>query len=106
MKGDRLGEFEELLLLALQALGDRTYGVPVQQHLEAMTGRRVSMGAVYAALDRLEAKRLVTSAIGEATPVRGGKAKRLFNVTRLGREAALEARKVRERLWRAIEDRR
>ena len=106
MKGDRLGEFEELLLLALQALGDRTYGVPVQQHLETITRRSVSMGAVYAALDRLEAKGFVASVVGDATPVRGGKAKRLFRVTRLGRQAALDARKVRERLWRAIEDRR
>jgi DNA-binding PadR family transcriptional regulator len=106
MKGDRLGEFEELLLLALQALGDETYGVPVQRYLERHAGRPVAMGAVYAALDRLEQKGLVRSAMGEATPERGGKGKRLFTVTPLGRRAALSVRRVRERLWKVIEEKR
>lgn len=104
MKGDRLGEFEELLLLALQALGDDTYGVPVQQYLERHAGRAVLMGAVYAALDRLERKGLVRSSMGEATPQRGGKSKRLFTVTPLGRRAVLSVRKVRDGMWRAIEE--
>ena len=54
MKGDRLGEFEEFTLLAVRALGDNTYAVPVQQFVEDATGRNVSLGAVYAALARLE----------------------------------------------------
>ena len=106
MKGDRLGEFEELLLLAVQALGDVTYGVPVQQYLERVARRRVAMGAVYAALDRLEMKGLVRSAMGEATAERGGKRKRLFSVTPAGRQAVRDARRVRDRIWQAIEDRR
>ena len=66
MKGDRLGEFEELLLLALQALGDETSVVSVQQYLERISGRSVSLGAVYAGLDRLELKGFVRSAMGES----------------------------------------
>jgi DNA-binding PadR family transcriptional regulator len=64
MKGDRLGEFEEFTLLAIRALGDGTYAVPVQEYVERATGRRVSMGAIYAALTRLEDKGFVRSAMG------------------------------------------
>jgi DNA-binding PadR family transcriptional regulator len=64
------------------------------------------MGAVYAALDRLEGKDLVRSALGEATRERGGKRKRLFSVTPAGRRAVQDARKVRDRIWQAIEERR
>lgn len=103
VKGDRLGEFEELLLLALQALDDGAYVVPLQQYLERMTGRSVSLGAVYAGLDRLELKGYVRSALGDATPERGGKRKRLFSVTREGKRTVQEVRRVREAIWRAIE---
>jgi DNA-binding PadR family transcriptional regulator len=103
MKGDRLGEFEELLLLALQALDDGAYVVSLQQYLERMTSRRVSLGAVYAGLDRLELKGHVRSALGDATPERGGKRKRSFSITREGKRTVQEARRVREAIWRAIE---
>jgi PadR family transcriptional regulator PadR len=106
MKGDRLGEFEELLLLALQALPDEGRSVvSIQQYLEDVSARRVSLGAVYAGLDRLELKGFVRSDLGEATPQRGGKRKRFFVVTREGRRSAQEARRVREAMWRAIEGR-
>jgi DNA-binding PadR family transcriptional regulator len=104
MKGDRLGEFEELLLLAVYALGEDTYGVPVQQHVERASRRNVSMGAVYATLDRLERKGLVRSAFGEATATRGGKRKRHFSITAEGRQILKDVRRVRDRLWRAIEE--
>ena len=104
MKGDRLGEFEEFLLLAMTALGDETYAVPVQQYVERETARRISMGAVYAALDRLERKGLVRSSMGAATSERGGKRKRLFSVTPLGRRTIHDVRKVRERIWLAIDE--
>jgi DNA-binding PadR family transcriptional regulator len=104
VKGDRLGEFEEFTLLAVRALGDRTYAVPVQQYVEESTGRNVSLGAVYAALARLEDKGFVRSVIGEATARRGGKAKRLFVVTALGLRTAHDLHSARERIWRAIGD--
>jgi DNA-binding PadR family transcriptional regulator len=103
VKGERLGEFEELLLLTLLALADEPYVVAVQQYLERSANRRISLGAVYAGLDRLEIKGLVRSALGEATPERGGKRKRLFTVTAAGRRTAEEMRRVREAIWRVIE---
>ena len=97
-----MGEFEELTLLAVRALGDHTYAVPVQQFVEDATGRPVSMGAVYAALARLEGKGFVKSTMGDATARRGGKSKRLFEVTPLGLRTARDLHRVRERIWSAI----
>ena len=106
MKGERLGEFEELLLLAAQALADDECSVvAIQQYLERITERRVSLGAVYAGLDRLELKGCVRSALGEATRQRGGKRKRIFSVTSEGKRVARDARRVRDAIWRTIEGR-
>jgi DNA-binding PadR family transcriptional regulator len=103
MKGDRVGEFEELVLLAVRALEPPVYGVPVQQFVERSARRNVTMGAVYAALDRLELKGLVRSSMGEATAERGGKRKRLFELTAPGRRMLEDLRRVRDRIWREIE---
>jgi PadR family transcriptional regulator PadR len=102
MKGDRLGEFEELTLLAVLALSDRTYAVPIQRFVEEATGRNVSLGAVYASLGRLESKGFVRSSLGAATSQRGGKSKRLYDVTAAGARTARELHRVRERIWRTI----
>jgi len=102
MKGDRLGEFEEFTLLAVRALGDHTYAVPVQQFVEESTGRNVSIGAIYAALTRLEEKGFVRSMVGEPTARRGGKSKRLYDVTPLGLRTARELHRVRQRIWNTI----
>ena len=104
MKGDRVGEFEELTLLAVRALGEPSYAVPVQRFIEKKARRAVSMGAVYAALGRLENKGLLRSTVSEATPRRGGKRKRLYEVTPLGMRRLRELRQVRERIWRTIEE--
>lgn len=104
MGTDRLGEFEELLLLAIYALGDDTYGVPVQQYVERAAKRRVTIGSVYAALDRLERKGFVRGVTGDPTAVRGGKRKRHFSITPAGRRVLRDVRSVRESLWRAIEE--
>ena len=101
MKGDRLGEFEELTLLAVSALGEGAYGVAVQQLLEKEMRREVSLGNVYAALERMEAKRFLDSSFGEATATRGGKRKRLFLVTALGQRTLRDVRRTREALWTA-----
>src|SRR5689334_347227 len=85
-----LGEFEQLVLLALLRLGDTAYGVSVSNEIAARTGRQVSVGAVYKTLDRLEGKRLVSSSIGEPTAARGGRRKRLFQLQPSG-ERALRA---------------
>jgi PadR family transcriptional regulator, regulatory protein PadR len=103
MGPDRLGEFEEFTLLAICALGEAPYGVPIQQFVERATSRRVSMGAIYSALDRLEAKGFVRSVFGEATAVRGGKRRRIFQATAAGVRRVRTLRQVRERIWQAIE---
>lgn len=79
-----LGEFEHIIVLALLRLEDRAYGVTVRQEIELRTDREVSIGAVYATLDRLETKGYVTSYRGDPTPERGGRSKRFFRVTAKG----------------------
>jgi PadR family transcriptional regulator, regulatory protein PadR len=102
MKGDRLGEFEEFTLLAVRALGEEIYAVPVQQFVEESTGRNVSIGAIYAALTRLEAKGFVRSTMGAATARPGGKPRRLYEVTALGLRTARDLHRVREKIWNTI----
>ncbi len=83
-----LGEFEYLLLSAAARLGDDAYGAAIRQSIEKATGRRCSIGALYTTLDRLEAKGLLATWMGDATPQRGGRAKRMVRVTAKGIRAA------------------
>jgi PadR family transcriptional regulator len=83
-----LGEFEYLLLTAATRLGDEAYGAAIRQGIEAATQRRCSIGALYTTLDRLEAKGLLETWMGNATPQRGGRAKRMVRVTAKGIQAA------------------
>jgi DNA-binding PadR family transcriptional regulator len=99
-----LGEFELLLLLAVIHLGEEAYGVPISRELERHRGKDVSVGSVYAALERLEAKGLVSSSLGDPTPERGGKAKRYFRMTREGLRQVHETRRVLTKLWKSIPD--
>ena len=97
-----LGEFELMLLLAVIHLGDDAYGVPISRELEANRGRTVSVGSVYAALERLETKGLVSSSLGDPTPERGGKAKRYFRITKEGLHQVHETRRVLTKLWQTL----
>jgi DNA-binding PadR family transcriptional regulator len=81
---DYLGEFEHIALLAVLRLEDRAYGVTVRQEIQLRIQREVSIGAIYATLDRLEAKGYVKSFHGDPTPERGGRSKRFFHVTARG----------------------
>jgi PadR family transcriptional regulator PadR len=84
-----LGEFEYLLLTAAAHLGEDAYGAAIRKEIENSTGRRCSIGALYTTLDRLQTKGLITTWMGDATPQRGGRAKRMVHVTAKGvREAA------------------
>jgi DNA-binding PadR family transcriptional regulator len=76
--GRALGEFEQLVLLALVELGEDAYGAAIGRVIEERTGRAVSAGAVYTALDRLESRGLVSSGVGEPTPERGGRRKKFY----------------------------
>lgn len=82
-----LGEFEELVLLAIMKLGKEAYGVPIAQAIEDATGKRVSIGALYTTLSRLEEKKFISSWLGEKTEERGGRAKKYFAVEIAGKTA-------------------
>ena len=105
MKGERLGEFEEMVLLAVCNLHPDAYGVSIQETLHTQAERAASIGAIYAALDRLHRKGFVDSRVGGATKERGGRRKRFYQVTNAGLAALAASREVRERLWRGLEDR-
>jgi PadR family transcriptional regulator, regulatory protein PadR len=83
-----LGEFEYLLLTAAVRLGEDAYGAAIRREIEEATGRRCSIGALYTTLDRLETKGFVKTWMGDSTPQRGGRAKRMVRVTVKGVQAA------------------
>lgn len=87
-----LGELEHLLLLAILQCGDDAYTVPIRQVLADRSRRRIARGALYTSLDRLEAKGLLASQLGEPLAIRGGRARRYFTVTASGLEAVRAAR--------------
>jgi DNA-binding PadR family transcriptional regulator len=93
-----LGELEQLILFALVALpAEECYGVPIRELIERRTGRTLSAGAVYTALDRLTARGLVSSALGEPTAARGGRRKRMYRLETAGaRELARSVRTLRD----------
>lgn len=93
-KGDHLGYFEQLVLLAVVHLGDDAYGMTVRREISERTGRDVSIGAVYATLDRLEEKGYVKSWAGDPTLKRGGRAKRFFRIQAPGIIALRESREA------------
>jgi len=102
MSREGLGNFELMVLLAVLRVGDDAYGVPIARELEETSGREVLLGSVYAALERLEAKRLVKSRVGEPTSERGGRAKKYFQITARGVAEARATRKILTALWRNI----
>lgn len=102
MRRSDLGEFEEIVLLAVAVLTPEAYSVVVAEELERQTGKTVTTGAVHASLQQLEDKGLVVSKMGEATPERGGRRKRLFTVTPAGSRVLHEVRNVRNNLWKRI----
>jgi PadR family transcriptional regulator, regulatory protein PadR len=94
----RLGHFEELVLLALVRLRDNGYGVTIRREIAERTKRDVSIGAVYTTLDRLVGKGYVSSRMGEATPERGGRAKRFFKIEAPGHRALEQTREAVTRM--------
>ncbi len=83
-----LGEFEYMLITAAAGLGERAYGASIREEIESATKRGCSIGALYTTIDRLEAKGLLKTWMGDATPQRGGRAKRMVHVTPSGIQAA------------------
>ena len=103
-KGAYLGDFEQLVMLALARLGDRAYGMTVRRELEEIADRRVSLGAIYATLDRLEGKGLVISHLGTPGLERRGRAKRFFRVTAPGLRSLRTALASLDRMREGIKE--
>lgn len=96
---DALGEFEQLVLLAIARLDDGAYGVSIRDEIRSRTGRSVSRGAIYITLDRLEARGYIRTWLADPTPERGGKAKRLCCLEAVGKRALIESRTALEKMW-------
>ena len=103
-KRDVLGGLELQVLLALIRLGDEAYGVPIAATLAQHTGREVSVGSIYLALERLTRKGLIGSRRGEPTAVRGGRAKTYFRITPLGMRQARQTRATLVGLWQGLSE--
>jgi len=97
-KGEYLGEFEQMVLLALLRLKENAYGVTVRKEIQSRTDRRVAIGAVYACLERLERKGYVTASISDPQPVPGGRSRKYFEFTRAGAEALQQSREMVQRM--------
>src|ERR1700741_3732488 len=102
MPRQHLTDFELMILLAILRIGDDAYGVPIARELEETGKRTVLLGAIYAALDRLEENGLASSSYGDPTPERGGRAKRFFKVTPKGLKAVKETQRSFVSLWSGI----
>ena len=100
-----LGEFEQVVLLAAMHLGEDAYGARVSEEIETRAARKVSRGALYVTLDRLEDKGLVRSRLGDPKANRGGRPRRYMKVTAAGVRALRESRAALLDLWRGLEDR-
>jgi PadR family transcriptional regulator PadR len=98
-----IGEFEELVLLAILSQGDNAYGVTIRQALEEATTRSITIGSLYTTLSRLEDKGLVQSWVGEPTAERGGRAKKHYKVKGPAQSLLKEAQSARQRLMQGEE---
>jgi len=98
----RLGDFEQSVLLAIVHLRDDASGVTIRREIEARTGRSIAVGALYTALERLERRGLVRSTTSDPTPQRGGRSKRHFTLRPAGAAALERSRQMMDRMWAGI----
>ena len=104
MKGTQLGEFEELVLLTVGVFNGDAYGVIIKHKITETVGRKITVSTVHTALYRLEQKGFVKSTYGGESDKRGGRRKRLYEITAAGYRALDEARHYREKLWNLLPD--
>ena len=102
MKRVTIGEFEELCLLVVGVLHEDAYGVSVKDEIKNRTGRNVTISSIHSTLVRLEKKGFLQSYMGGANEVRGGRTKRIFEMTASGKQVVKEARELRNQLWTDI----
>ena len=100
---EHLGEFEQIVLLAILRTHEDAYGVPIRLEIETRTGRSVTVGALYRTLDRLEEKGYVTSSFGDPTPARGGRSRRYFKLRPIGLRTLRASRDVLTAMWDGLE---
>ena len=100
---DFLGEFEQMVLMAVLRLGEEAYAVTIREEIERRTGRVASRGAIYITLDRLEKKGYLESWLADATPERGGRAKRYHKVSAAGATALKRSLAALEKMWQGLE---
>ena len=99
---EHLGEFEQIVLLAVIRLGEDAYGVPIRREIEDRTGRSLTVGALYRTFDRLEEKGYITSWFSDPIPERGGRSKRYFKLLPKGVQALSESRDMINRMWQGV----
>ena len=97
-----MGEFEQLVLLAILHRDNHAYGMEIREEIEERTGREVSYGAVYTTLKRLDAKGYVSHELGAPTPERGGRARKFFRVEPAGRSALKATREALSVMWTGV----
>jgi PadR family transcriptional regulator, regulatory protein PadR len=102
MAKDTVGGFELQVLLAVIRLGDDAYGVPISDTIAEASGREIAAGSIYITLERLQAKGLVTSRLGESTRERGGRAKTYYQITGNGVRAVRHAQRTLTKLWSGV----
>lgn len=105
MPEPHLGELEHIVLLAVMRRGDEAYTAPILDEIREQTGRSISRGALYTALDRLETKGCLRSRVGDPLPERGGRPRRYFTLTPTALRALKDSRQGLLRLWRGLESR-
>ncbi|MEO1049659.1 MAG: PadR family transcriptional regulator [Bacteroidota bacterium] len=102
MKGTNLGEFEELVLLAVAAMQEEAYSLAITDEINRVTNRNITFGVVHSALNRMEKKGFVISEMGGATNERGGRRKRIFKISAAGKKALVKSKEQREEFWNMI----
>ena len=102
MKETGLGEFQEIVLLAILILGEDAYGAKIQNEISERLNRNISRGALHAVFTRLTEKNYIESTYGGATAERGGRRKRYYTVTNLGKNALNEAKTIRDEMWSLV----
>ena len=102
MSKDYLGELEELILLLIVMLKEEAYGLAIRKALKELANRNVTIGAVHGTVNRLEKKGLVESMLGGATEERGGRRKRIFTITAMGKKLLQNSQDVKVNIWRQI----
>ena len=102
MKGTQLGEFEEIVLLTVGILYHDAYGLAIKDEIGKQSGRKVMISAVHKSLVRLEDKGFLVSHLGGATETRGGRKKKLYELTAMGKQALAKSKELRNKMWDAV----